>query len=467
MRPPHAKSFTLLQATKGVKLITVVLTDSAQPLLVLFFLVLVVVICFASLIFHVESFSCPVRSAWPKATVDAYEAACATGAARWIRPGDVDVVQPGASSTRSSSLDPELGWLCCTEHNAAKDFPSVLSAVWFTFVSITTVGYGDVVPRTSMGRFVTLLCLLVGTTMITLPVAVIGGRFHELYDEYYRVPNSSGKLGAGGVGGVSVANGITGLSPLKRRKSRSNSACGGHLSLGLSKQSQSAQEGVVGGRGGEQHDQQRRSVVSVLSSSPHDHDHDTKGSSEQPRPAQRNYSDIQNSHPAPACSATVDLSNADLGDLSKSPSKNSTGGSSSSSSSTVMHGRISGAPVAIDASSEPSKRRGGSAGGSAAPPPGSKALASRREHADAAARLRALHTRFQIDCHLAASSADGEGGVVGNECKAFYRNVTKMQEWLESWGECEPSRMKILTKEWQQHTALLKSLAPEELLLGG
>ena len=58
------------------------------------------------------------------------------------------------------------GELCCTEYGASLDFPNILTAVWWNIVTMTTVGYGDIVPRTAQGQVVASLALLAGILLI-------------------------------------------------------------------------------------------------------------------------------------------------------------------------------------------------------------------------------------------------------------------------------------------------------------
>jgi voltage-gated potassium channel len=55
------------------------------------------------------------------------------------------------------------------EHN----FPSIGLAFWWALQTITTVGYGDVVPTTTSGRIVGSVEMMLGVSLISLLTATV------------------------------------------------------------------------------------------------------------------------------------------------------------------------------------------------------------------------------------------------------------------------------------------------------
>ena len=66
-----------------------------------------------------------------------------------------------------------------TETGSNPDFSSIPMGAFFTVVTITTVGYGDMVPETLMGRVVAILCMFSGLLVVALPVIIVGGNFEK------------------------------------------------------------------------------------------------------------------------------------------------------------------------------------------------------------------------------------------------------------------------------------------------
>lgn len=65
-------------------------------------------------------------------------------------------------------------------------FTSIPEAFWYTIVTMTTLGYGDMVPSTITGKIVGGVCSLSGVLVIALPVPVIVSNFGRIYHQNQR-----------------------------------------------------------------------------------------------------------------------------------------------------------------------------------------------------------------------------------------------------------------------------------------
>jgi voltage-gated potassium channel len=70
--------------------------------------------------------------------------------------------------------------LYAIEHDVQPDkFGTIPQAMWWAIVTLGTVGYGDVVPVTALGKLVSAFAIVGGLTMIALPVAIISTAFAD------------------------------------------------------------------------------------------------------------------------------------------------------------------------------------------------------------------------------------------------------------------------------------------------
>ncbi|CAI5441098.1 unnamed protein product [Caenorhabditis angaria] len=67
------------------------------------------------------------------------------------------------------------------ESNVNNQFTSIPTGLWWAVITICTIGFGDLVPQTSLGRLVGSVCALMGVLTIALPVPVIVSNFAMFY----------------------------------------------------------------------------------------------------------------------------------------------------------------------------------------------------------------------------------------------------------------------------------------------
>lgn len=103
-------------------------------------------IVFSAIIYYLESGDFTVNSSYPDGA--------------YLRPG----LTPGQS--------------------APSPFVSIPAALYWSVVTVTTVGYGDLYPTTSTGRFFSMLWMFCGVLLIALPVSVLGANFTTTLAEF-------------------------------------------------------------------------------------------------------------------------------------------------------------------------------------------------------------------------------------------------------------------------------------------
>ncbi len=67
------------------------------------------------------------------------------------------------------------------EGNAQPEtFGSVPRALWWSMATLTTVGYGDAVPITALGKVVASFIALVGISAIAIPAGIFAAAFQKV-----------------------------------------------------------------------------------------------------------------------------------------------------------------------------------------------------------------------------------------------------------------------------------------------
>lgn len=69
------------------------------------------------------------------------------------------------------------------EDGTPTPFFSIPAAMWWTMVTIMTVGYGDIAPTTTLGKLTASFAMLCSIVIMALPISVIGANFSRAWME--------------------------------------------------------------------------------------------------------------------------------------------------------------------------------------------------------------------------------------------------------------------------------------------
>ena len=82
-----------------------------------------------------------------------------------------------------------LGTLMYLVEEGNPGFSSILGGMYWSIVTMTTVGYGDVVPLTGMGRFLASVIMIMGYGIIAVPTGIVSAEMsHSLSQRYSPSP---------------------------------------------------------------------------------------------------------------------------------------------------------------------------------------------------------------------------------------------------------------------------------------
>ena len=74
------------------------------------------------------------------------------------------------------------------EHEAQPEvFSNAFSGIWWSASTLLTVGYGDIYPVTTLGKFFGILIAFLGVGMVAIPTGIISAGFVEQYTKFKQV----------------------------------------------------------------------------------------------------------------------------------------------------------------------------------------------------------------------------------------------------------------------------------------
>jgi len=75
-------------------------------------------------------------------------------------------------------------FLYAVEHKPGSQFATIWDAIYFVIVTFTTLGYGDNYPRSTFGKIVACITVLVGIVYLTFAIQIIGNCFDQAFGNH-------------------------------------------------------------------------------------------------------------------------------------------------------------------------------------------------------------------------------------------------------------------------------------------
>ncbi len=76
-----------------------------------------------------------------------------------------------------------LGTIMYLVEGPGHGFNSIPHSVYWTIVTLTTVGYGDISPETALGQFIATLIMIIGYGVIAVPTGIVSAEYASKLDK--------------------------------------------------------------------------------------------------------------------------------------------------------------------------------------------------------------------------------------------------------------------------------------------
>lgn len=87
-----------------------------------------------------------------------------------------------------------LGSLMYVVENGRNGFENIPKSIYWAVVTITTVGYGDIFPTTAVGKFISVILMLCGYSIIAVPTGIVTSQMKKALDKGKKICHRCGNI---------------------------------------------------------------------------------------------------------------------------------------------------------------------------------------------------------------------------------------------------------------------------------
>ena len=88
-----------------------------------------------------------------------------------------------------------LGTIMYVVEGGEKGFTSIPQSIYWAIVTVTTVGYGDMVPHTVLGKFISSIAMIIGYGIIAVPTGIVTAEIAKTSNEKIKCPSCNSENG--------------------------------------------------------------------------------------------------------------------------------------------------------------------------------------------------------------------------------------------------------------------------------
>lgn len=179
---------------EGASLLAMAVGKSLKQLYVPLFMLLLMVYCFASVVFEIEFDPVVQRCVelWRAENVSLSFLKSQPGGVAWgcdvcsqkhdCKIDDADCIFEMEMKCATCNGYP-AGHPECSSIVWAQTFQDIPRSMWFMFVTVSTVGYGDISPVTWQGQLFVCFVIISGIIFLAMPLAIVGSTFGQVWND--------------------------------------------------------------------------------------------------------------------------------------------------------------------------------------------------------------------------------------------------------------------------------------------